>query len=350
MKKAVITVIPVAAAIALAPVANAADAVLVVPGAWVDYGVPTPLIDKWNTEEVKLKIGDQFYSMPGVDPVIIDYHRNPIFSVDGNITDGADQTMAQIDAQLVDDPNSKIVVTSLSQGTLVAEEVKHRLASDPKYAGANIEFVQVGTPKHLADRLFPMNTFVPLVNYTTRPTEVTGYNTTWVNGEYDGWADPPKDLNPLAWANALAGTEYVHSQSGLANKDDAELISETTNDKGGVDKVYLVRTKNLPLTQPLRDTEKFLTGKTDGTDGLDRVLRPVIDNSYDRDGNGLADGLDKHNAAVKRFAEGNKKGLETTRKQVKAEVKKVRKDFKDAVKKLTTPKKKEAKHDAAKAE
>ena len=346
MKKAIIIIAPVAAGLALAPVAQA-DAVLIVPGAWVDYGVPTPFIDEWNTDPVKLKIGDQFYNLPGVTPVIVDYHRNPIFAVDGNIDDGATKTMAQIDAELAKDPNSKIVVTSLSQGTLVAEEVKHRLANDPKYAGANVEFVQVGTPKHLADRLFPMNTFVPLVNYTTRPTEVTEYNSTWVNGEYDGWADPPKDLNPLAWANSLAGTAYVHSQSGLADINDATLVSEKTNEKGGVDKVYLVHTKNLPLTQPIRDTEKFLTGKTDATDGLDRVLRPAIDASYDRDGNGLSDGLDKHNAAVKRFADGNKKGLETTKKQLKQARKDVRKDIKSAVKKLKNAIKKGPKGDDA---
>lgn len=275
---------------------------------------------------------------------MLDYHRNPIIAVDYNINSGADALDAKIREAYAADPDGVIVVTSLSQGTGVAQEVQRRYANDPTAPpAANLRFVEMGSPFRGIGSLVPEGLNVPFVNWTaTRPPE-SPYHVDDVIGEYDGWRDVPKDLfNPLAVANAIAGTDTVHSPSALRDKEGARELGTVTNSKGGTTTTWLSPTKDLPLTNGMRQTEKSLTGKTDATDGLDRVLRPMIDDAYDRDGNGLSDGLDKHNAAVKRFSEGNKKGIETTKKQVKDAVKQAKKDIKKALG-IKTPKKAEKK-------
>ena len=325
-----------AAGIALAPAAQA-DTWITVPGAWIETPAFLPQPTNWDDKHDNPKIGQHWTGLAGVTPIVLDYHRNPVLSVDYNLATGADELDRQVRAAYAADPDGVIVVTSLSQGTGVAQELQRRYANDPTAPPADkLRFVEMGSPFRGIGSLVPEGITVPGVDWTAQRPPASPYHVDDVIGEYDGWRDVPKNLlNPLAVANAIMGTDTVHSPSALRDKEGARNLGTKTNSAGGTTTTWLTPTKDLPLTKPLRDTEKFLTGKTTNTDGLDRVLRPMIDDAYDRDGNGLSDGLDKHNAAVKRFTEGNRKGIETTKKQVKAEVKKL----KAAIKKATTPKK-----------
>ncbi|HSA40994.1 MAG TPA: PE-PPE domain-containing protein, partial [Mycobacterium sp.] len=80
----------------------------------------------------------------------------------------------------------------------------------------------------------------------------------------------------------------------------ADHISTATNTKGGSVTTVLAPTRNLPLTQPLRDLG--VPGAL--VDRADRVLRPVIDSGYrrhDRPGDSrpyLYDGQIRRDAAA----------------------------------------------------
>lgn len=331
MKQFAVPAALLAAGIALAPTAQA-DTVIAVPGAWIETPAFLPQPTNWDDKHDNPKIGQHWTGLTGVTPIVLNYHRNPVMSVDYNLATGADELDRQVRAAYAADPDGVIVVTSLSQGTGVAQELQRRYANDPTAPPPDkLRFVEMGSPFRGIGSLVPEGVTVPGVDWTAQRPPESPYHVDDVIGEYDGWRDVPKNLlNPLAVANAIMGTDTVHSPSALRDKEGARNLGTKTNSAGGTTTTWLTPTKDLPLTKPLRDVEKALTGKTDGTDGLDRVLRPAIDGAYDRDGNGISDGLDKHNAAVKRFAEGNRKGIETT----KAQLKQVRKDTKAAVKKV----------------
>lgn len=254
-----------------APAANA-DAVYCVPGAWIEP--PAGMQLDWDNDTMNPRIGEGWYTSDAT-PTVINYHRNPVLSVDNNVADGQQKLHGQVLAQLADDPNGHITITSLSQGTIVANEEKRALM-DAGVPGDQVTIIETGSPyRGLASKL-PEGTFVPGVNYTvTRPVE-SPYEVIVVNGEYDGWADPPDRMwNVVADANAIMGSQYVHSPTALSKREDAVQLSRDTNTKGGTTTTYLVPTKNLPLTQPLRDLGV-------DTKVIDKPLRAIVDAGYKR--------------------------------------------------------------------
>lgn len=304
MKKAVATTVvaaPAALAILFASpslAANAyvpptADSVITVPGAWIP--VPDFIPSDWDNATMNPRIGENWYNaQTGVTPVVLNYHRDPILSVNYNLATGSDSLEQDIRDQLAEG-KTNIVIASLSQGTGVTNATREKLSDLSDEDKAKITFIEFGSPFRGISSIFPNGVTIPGVDYTVNHPQDYGFNVTVVNGQYDGWADPPKDLlNPLASLNALMGAQYVHSPSALAESEGLEPVNVSTNPKtGATTTTYLVPTKDLPLTRPIRDVEKLLTGKTDGTDGLDRVLKPVIEGAYDRDFDGKADGPQK---------------------------------------------------------
>jgi len=70
----------------------------------------------------------------------------------------------------------------------------------------------------------------------------------------------------------------VHIASALDYQSQGELLSQTPNALGGTTSTYLVPTKDLPLTEPLRRLgfpAKFV-------DKLDSILKPIVDAGYSR--------------------------------------------------------------------
>jgi hypothetical protein len=96
---------------------------------------------------------------------------------------------------------------------------------------------------------FNKNRYDATIGYQYRVPVESKYKVTVVTGQYDGYADPPDRPNPLAIANAAAGSQLVHIPSMLSplSAVPASNITTTTNAKGGVTKSYLVPTKTLPL-------------------------------------------------------------------------------------------------------
>ena len=186
---------------------------------------------------------------------------------------------------LVEDTSGPKVVIATSQGTLVADQALADLAADshapPK---SELSFVIVADPLRPGGVLsgLPAGLYIPILDYTTRSVPQSQYDIVVLKQEYDGIADfPDRPWNLLADANALAGIEYLHfrehdgaSYTGIPETGGVTAV----NDLGGRTTTYLLPTKNLPLTQPLRD----LGVPVSAVDALDRVLRPAIDAGYTR--------------------------------------------------------------------
>jgi hypothetical protein len=205
-----------------------------------------------------------------------------------------------LDAAIRNTPGQKIVVGA-SGSTLAVNEVMRRLAKDPNGPAADeISFVVLGD----ADRgVFKQmrGLTLPIFDYTVPGIPVTKYDVTVVAGEYDGMGDwPDRSWNLLAVLNALAGTgllqqiidepiveQYrledwgsVHYDAMFADLDQVpeKNVTTTVNRAGGTTTAYLVPTADLPLLRPLKN----LGVQQDVIDGLEKLLRPIIDSAYIR--------------------------------------------------------------------
>ena len=88
-------------------------------------------------------------------------------------------------------------MSALSQGTLVADATKARLAADPTAPDpeqVQVTFYEFGNPNRegfgLAN-LLPVGVTVPLLNYTVGATPESQYDNVVVYAQYEGWADFP---------------------------------------------------------------------------------------------------------------------------------------------------------------
>jgi diacyltrehalose acyltransferase len=178
-------------------------------------------------------------------------------------------------------------LVGVSQGSIVVHEEERRimaLPEDQRPAQDQLVFVHIADPARpgggFTNRL-PRHVQVPVIGLSRpEPVVETPYQTVYVTREYDGWADfPDRPLNVLATGNALMGTTYIHPyyDVDLSTVPDSN-ITNTKNGLGGRTTSYLVPTKQLPLTQPLRQL-----GVDDRVvDEIDRHLRPIIDAGYKR--------------------------------------------------------------------
>lgn len=192
-------------------------------------------------------------------------------SLDRSVEAGADTLDDAIKS--ADGP---VTVVGVSQGAVVINYQKRRLmaASNPR---DDIEFVTLGDPTNsdggLQAKLPPVR--VPLLDFTITPPPVdTPYATTEIVREFDGFADwPDKPFNALADANALAGIVFAHPNYGRLDLDDEDNVITRNGNATHI----LVKTDNLPLTEPLR-----ALGVDDAlVDKIDRPLRNVINRAYD---------------------------------------------------------------------
>ena len=165
-----------------------------------------------------------------------------------------------------------VTVVGISQGAMVIDAVMAQGAVDP----GKVTFVLMADPNRGVMNLFRDGTYIPILNKTVTAPPVTAYDTVVVYGQYDGLGDfPDRPWNLLADANAIFGLAYVHAQTAYATQSDAVEMSSITNDLGGHTTTYMVPTKQLPLTEPLRNVLPDAT-----VDKLDEALRPMIDAGY----------------------------------------------------------------------
>ncbi len=174
------------------------------------------------------------------------------------------------------------VAVGLSEGTLVLNAEQARLANDPTAPPSDqLSFTVFSDPSRSFLALFPPGTYLPVVDYTVQRPVESQYDTNVVVAEYDFIADfPDRPENLISLANAMIGGVTVHTPVAFSSPADVppENITTTTNSRGGTTTTFLVPTKSLPLTQPLREAGV----STALADEIDRTLRPEVDAGYAR--------------------------------------------------------------------
>ncbi len=248
---------------------------LAVPTAHAETRVVVPgtlpsgtTLEKWDAESAV--VGANW--LPGTTAQVVGY-PSALWPVAGHVTLGASIATGQqnLDAYLRQQ-DGPVTVVGISQGAMVIDAELARGTVDP----TKVTFVLMADPNRGVMNLFPAGTYIPILNTTVTAPPVTKYDTVVVYGQYDGLGDfPDRPWNLLADANALFGLAYVHAQTAYAAQSDAVEMSSTTNELGGHTTTYMVPTKELPLTEPLRSVLPDAT-----VDEIDKVLRPMIDAGY----------------------------------------------------------------------
>jgi hypothetical protein len=187
----------------------------------------------------------------------------------------------------------KTAAIGLSEGAMVLDAEQARLARDPSAPPRErLSFTLIGPPAYrhgfgqsLLTEMFPAGAFVPVLDYTIPSPVESQFHTDVVVTAYDGIADfPDRPSNAVSTANALIGLALLHTPTAFTGPADVppRNVITTSNARGGTTTTYLVPSKYLPLTLPLR-----LAGFDDIADQLDPVLRPMVDAGYSRNDNPL---------------------------------------------------------------
>ncbi|BDX29788.1 hypothetical protein TUM20985_03350 [Mycobacterium antarcticum] len=186
-----------------------------------------------------------------------------VVGMDYSVAVGADRLVADVQST----PGDKRAL-GISQGAIAIAEAKRRLMalpSDQRPAPRGLAFVAVADPTRTGHGSLAQ------LGYQTVDTP---YDTTYVTREYDGIADLPDRFNVIAIINAAAGILYVHPYYGeLPTNLPARNIRTTVNSAGGIVTDILIPNSHLPMLQPLRDLGL-------NVDGVEAVLRPVVDMGY----------------------------------------------------------------------
>lgn len=234
--------------------------------------------------------GIQYY--PALQRVLVDY---PAGIID-NFPEGAPAVgpsvqigTEQLDAAIHNYAQGPAVAIGLSEGGLVLDAERARLASDPTAPAPDLlSFTTFGDPvgrhafgESFLTTLFEPGTRIPFIDYDIPTPVQSQYDTTAVVAAYDGYADfPDRPDNLLASANALMGALFFHT--GVAFSDPAAVppqnVIATTNALGATQTTYLVPPRFLPLTWPLRDAGV----PDDVVNQLDDALRPIVAAGYSR--------------------------------------------------------------------
>jgi diacyltrehalose acyltransferase len=260
--------IPVVAATSLLPIGvlatgiGHAEQAILIPGA-MPFKAINP--DYPKVAKTYPTIGVNFYAGDSVKR-LIDYSQNP-FASNSALRDGVEQTMNAMP------DGADVVIIGESMGSMVAWRVAAELAKDPPEG--TVRVVLIAPPEVGIAEYFKEGTYIPILNYRVTRIVPSGFDTTIVVGEYDGYADPPdRPWNLISSANALLGTQFVHGPPSFT-ADVTGLPHQI--DTNGV-KSYLIPTEHLPLTQVFRDV-----GVPDAlVDKADEVLRPIVDAGYVR--------------------------------------------------------------------
>jgi len=249
--------VAVAAIVAVPGVAIAAPTTFTLGGTYqlTDNGQPVPPL---NLSGV---LGGKYDDGPAVSVAF----PATVVGMDQSVALGADHLVAQIQSS-----SGERRALGISQGAIAVAEAKRRLMAlpvDQRPASGALTFVAIGDPTR------PGHGALSQIGYRTVDTP---YDTVYFTREYDGFADLPDRFNVLAIANAAAGIVYVHPYYGQLPANLPEKnVTTTVNGAGGNVTDVLIPTAHLPLLQPLRNLGM-------NVDGLEAVLRPMVDAGYSR--------------------------------------------------------------------
>ncbi len=174
-----------------------------------------------------------------------------------------------------------VVIAGLSEGTIVINRELAYLATDPDAPPADqLSFAMFSGPEiGLVNTYLPLWLTVPLIDYTVHRLADSQYDLSVVFHQYDAWADiPDRPWNLLALINSLFGTLYFHNNAAVDLPSDAVEVSKVTSVLGGTTTTYMIPSSTVPLLMPLQQ----LGFPKPLVDGLNSVLKPIIDAGYSR--------------------------------------------------------------------
>jgi hypothetical protein len=180
-----------------------------------------------------------------------------------------------LDQRIQEQGGDAVIVTSMSQGGLVAHTVQNSYALSPSAPPPDrLAFIYTGDPQRPGNGLFTVLPWFALEGYLPTPPLLSQYDTTYIVQEYDGITDSPdRPWNLLADLNAYAG--FAFGRHEYYDLDAPHITTSYVNSRGATVTTEFYPAAQLPLTQPLR-----LLGVD--TAPLDAVLRPVVDRGYSR--------------------------------------------------------------------
>ena len=177
----------------------------------------------------------------------------------------------------------------LSEGAMVLNAVKARLANDPTAPPPDqLSFATYGDPvarhpfgESFLTQMFPVGSVVPSLDYRVPPPVESQYDTYQFVSAYDSIADwPDRPDNWMSLANAIVGLATGHTAVAFTNPSNVppQNIRTTVNSKGAKTTTYLIPEQHLPLVLPF----KYLGVPADTLNKPDAVLKPAVDAGYSR--------------------------------------------------------------------
>ena len=222
---------------------------------------------------------------PGIGPIGEEIH--PGLGLDGpSIGESVDEGENNLDAAVRNGPG---IAMGLSEGALVLNAVKSRLANDPTAPPPDqLSFATFGDPlakspvnESFLRQYFPPGSVVPFMDYRMPEPVESQYHTDQFVSAYDSIADfPDRPDNLFALANTIAGLATGHTAIAFTDPSSVppQNITTTVNSRGATTTTYIVPEQHLPLTLGF----KYL-GYDEGTlNQIDAILKPRIDAAYSR--------------------------------------------------------------------
>jgi diacyltrehalose acyltransferase len=177
----------------------------------------------------------------------------------------------------------------LSEGALVLNAVKARLANDPTAPPPDqLTFATFGDPiaktpfgESFLTQMFPVGSVVPAMDYRIPAPVESQYHTDQFVSAYDSIADfPDRPDNLFALANSIAGLATGHTAIAFTNPSNIppQNIRTTVNSRGATTTTYLVPEQHLPLVFGF----KYLGVPEDTLNKLDAILLPRVNAGYSR--------------------------------------------------------------------
>ncbi len=193
--------------------------------------------------------------------------------------------VADLEQAMTEHGNDHLVIYGYSQGAIVANMEKQKLAEQypPGTKAPDIDFVLSGDlnlPNGGIHARFP-GLYIPILNWSFNGPEPTNtpFHTDVITRQYDGLADfPLYPLNLVADLNAVLGIAYVH-----LNDLDVSLPADPTTSPAyqgthGDTSYYFFKTQDLPLFAPLRT----LGVPESLIDVVEPFFRVLVELGYDR--------------------------------------------------------------------
>lgn len=212
----------------------------------------------------------------------------PGLGLDGpSIGESVDEGEGNLDAAIR--KGGKGTAMGLSEGALVLNAVKARLANDPTAPPPDqLTFATFGDPlakspfgESFLIQNFPVGSVVPFMDYRMPAPVDSQYHTDQFVSAYDSIADwPDRPDNWMSVINAIAGLATGHTAIAFTNPSNVppQNIRTTVNSKGATTTTYLIPEEHLPLVLPF----KYLGYDQNTLNQLDAVLLPMVNAGYSR--------------------------------------------------------------------